>query len=103
MVRSTATPILLLALCAPETSASPGDHRACDGAHAASPWCDATKPRPDRIKALVAELTTAEKATLLSNTAQAVPRLGLPAYDWWNEAVHGFARVQFINGRCDII
>ena len=55
-------------------------------------WCNATLSFDDRITSLLTELTVPEKAGLLSNTAQAVPRLGLRAYDWWNEAVHGFAR-----------
>ena len=70
----------------------------CDGAHSGATWCDAAKDMDARVAALVAALTTSEKAGLLSNTALPVPRLGLPEYDWWNEAVHGFARVQFING-----
>ncbi|MBV9269288.1 MAG: glycoside hydrolase family 3 protein, partial [Acidobacteriaceae bacterium] len=28
----------------------------------------------------------------MQNTAPAIPRLGIPAYDWWNEALHGVAR-----------
>ena len=70
----------------------------CDGAHSTAQWCDASLDVDKRVASLVSALSTGEKAGLLSNTAQAVPRLSLPAYDWWNEAVHGFARVQFING-----
>src|SRR3569833_1229310 len=38
-----------------------------------------------RAKALVAELTTAEKFPLVVNTSPGVPRLGLPSYQWWRE------------------
>eukprot|EP01048_Picozoa_sp_COSAG05_P014161 COSAG05_NODE_1578_length_4501_cov_2.007269_3_plen_236_part_00 len=91
--RSAAMMLLLLLLPCAASRVAP-----CEGDHKASPWCDATKLRQARIEALVNALTPEEKSSLLSNTAQPVPRLGLPAYDWWNEAVHGFARVQFING-----
>ena len=70
----------------------------CGGAQAGSGWCDPKKPISARVEALVSALTTPEKALLLENTARAVPRLDIPSYDWWNEAVHGFARVQFGNG-----
>ena len=61
------------------------------------PWCNFSAPISQRVAALVDALLPAEKAGLLRNVASAVPRLGLPTYDWWNEAVHGFARVQVIN------
>ena len=88
----------LLLLCCASTVAHGQRVGPCDGAHKSSAWCDASKGRAARISALVKALTPAEKGELLSNTAQPIKRLGLPSYDWWNEAVHGFARVQFING-----
>ncbi len=45
-----------------------------------------------RAKALVAKMTLAEKVAQLQNDAPAIPRLGVPAYDWWNEGLHGNAR-----------
>ncbi len=41
------------------------------------------------VQDLVGRLTLAEKATLMVNGAAAVPRLNIPAYQWWNEALHG--------------
>jgi beta-glucosidase len=38
---------------------------------------------------LVHRMTLAEKASQLVNQARAIPRLGVPAYDWWSEALHG--------------
>ncbi|MDD3212699.1 MAG: glycoside hydrolase family 3 C-terminal domain-containing protein [Eubacteriales bacterium] len=41
---------------------------------------------------LVARMTLEEKASQLRYQAPAIPRLGIPAYNWWNEALHGVAR-----------
>jgi beta-glucosidase len=43
-------------------------------------------------QALVARMTLSEKVAQLQNHAPAIPRLGVPAYDWWNEGLHGIAR-----------
>ena len=45
-----------------------------------------------RIKDLITRLTLEEKASLLGYRSKAVPRLGIPAYNWWNEGLHGVAR-----------
>ncbi len=45
-----------------------------------------------RAAALVSKMTLEEKAAQMQNTAPAIPRLGIPAYDWWNEGLHGVAR-----------
>lgn len=44
-----------------------------------------------RLKAqeLVARMTIEEKASQLKFDAEAIPRLDIPAYNWWNEALHG--------------
>ena len=49
-------------------------------------------PQEKRIKDLLSRLTLAEKISLLGYRSKAVPRLGIPAYNWWNEALHGVAR-----------
>ena len=46
----------------------------------------------ERANDLVGRLTLEEKAALMQNTSPAVPRLGIKAYDWWNEALHGVGR-----------
>ena len=52
-----------------------------------------TRERAKQLaEALVARMTPAEKASQLRFDAPAIPRLGVPAYNWWNEAVHGVAR-----------
>ena len=60
--------------------------------NAQSIYLDPTKPIDDRVKDLVSKLTLEEKVHQMMNSAPAIPRLNLPAYDWWNEALHGVAR-----------
>jgi beta-glucosidase len=45
-----------------------------------------------RAADLVSRMTTQEKISQLVNAAPAIPRLGVPAYNWWNECLHGVAR-----------
>ncbi len=45
-----------------------------------------------RAADLVSRMTLEEKVLQMQNSAPAIPRLGIPAYDWWNEALHGVAR-----------
>lgn len=46
----------------------------------------------DRAAALVAQMTREEKVAQAMNDAPAIPRLGVPAYEWWSEGLHGIAR-----------
>ncbi|HEU6448834.1 MAG TPA: glycoside hydrolase family 3 C-terminal domain-containing protein [Verrucomicrobiae bacterium] len=55
-------------------------------------WRDASKSIDDRIKDLVSRLSLAEKVQEMRNGAAAIPRLGVPAYDYWSECLHGVAR-----------
>ena len=45
-----------------------------------------------KAKELVSRMTLEEKASQLKYDAPAIERLGIPAYNWWNEALHGVAR-----------
>jgi beta-glucosidase len=45
-----------------------------------------------RVNDLVSRMTLEEKVSQLGHTADAVPRLGIPEYNWWNEGLHGVAR-----------
>jgi beta-glucosidase len=49
----------------------------------------------ERVNDLVTRMTLQEKADQLLYTAPAIPRLGIPAYTWWNEALHGVARAGY--------
>jgi beta-glucosidase len=49
-------------------------------------------PRDQRVDDLISRMTLEEKASQLVNQARAIPRLQVPAYDWWSEALHGVAR-----------
>ncbi|CAF0801355.1 unnamed protein product [Rotaria sordida] len=53
------------------------------------PICDQSLSVQQRAIDLVSRMTIEEKANWLINTVQPIPRLGLPSYQWWNEALHG--------------
>jgi beta-glucosidase len=48
-----------------------------------------------RVNDLVGRMTLEEKVSQMMNSSPAVARLGVPAYDWWNEVLHGVARTPF--------
>ena len=48
-----------------------------------------------RVNDLVSRLTLEEKVAQMSDITPAIPRLGIPAYDWWNEVLHGVARTPY--------
>ncbi len=49
-------------------------------------------PIERRVDDLVHRMTLAEKVSQMQNHSVAIPRLGIPEYDWWNEGLHGIAR-----------
>ncbi|RZF59289.1 beta-glucosidase [Sphingobacterium corticibacterium] len=49
-------------------------------------------PVDQRIDSLLILLSLEEKVGLMMNSSKPIPRLDIPAYDWWNEALHGVAR-----------
>lgn len=61
-------------------------------------WKDQHLPADQRSALLLKELTTSEKISWLMHENPAIPRLGLPGYNWWNEALHGVAR----NGKATV-
>jgi beta-glucosidase len=54
-------------------------------------WRDASQPLKARADDLIRRMSLAEKVDQLKNAAPAISRLGLPSYDYWNEALHGVA------------
>jgi beta-glucosidase-like glycosyl hydrolase len=52
-------------------------------------FCNQRLTLDERAAALVKQLTLEEKQSIFGNGAKAVPRIGLPAYQWWSEGLHG--------------
>src|SRR6185503_18894588 len=65
---------------------------ACQDAKAKCKYLDASLTPQERAADLVSRMTLEEKARQLGHTAPAIPRLGVPEYNWWNEGLHGVAR-----------
>jgi beta-glucosidase len=57
----------------------------------AAPYLNPSLPVSVRVDDLISRMTLEEKASQLVNQARAIPRLQVPAYDWWSEALHGVA------------
>lgn len=55
-------------------------------------YLESTLTPQERAADLVSRMTLEEKAAQLGHTAPAIPRLGVPEYNWWNEGLHGVAR-----------
>ena len=64
-------------------------------AEPAPAYLDPAQPQPARIDDLVARMTLEEKASMMANTTPGVPRLGIPRYNWWSEALHGVANAGY--------
>jgi len=61
----------------------------------AFPFWNYNLPLEKRVNDLVSRLTLEEKVAQMLNETPAIPRLGILAYDWWNETLHGVARTPF--------
>jgi len=59
---------------------------------AALPFRNSSLPIEQRVDDLVSRMTLEEKVGQMQHTAPSISRLGIPAYDWWSEALHGVAR-----------
>ena len=55
------------------------------------PYLNPALPTDQRVADLISRMTLEEKASQLVNQARAIPRLQVPAYDWWSESLHGVA------------
>lgn len=64
--------------------------------HAQVPlYMDPDAPIDTRVQDLLGRMTLAEKASLWKHGSPAIERLGVPAYDWWSEGLHGVARAGY--------
>ncbi|HUX58818.1 MAG TPA: glycoside hydrolase family 3 C-terminal domain-containing protein [Bacteroidales bacterium] len=61
----------------------------------AFPFRNTSLSLEERVNDLISRMTLQEKADQLLYTAPAITRLGIPAYNWWNEALHGVARAGY--------
>ena len=59
---------------------------------APAPYLDPDLDFESRARDLVSRMSVEEKVSQLTNQAAEIPRLGVPAYEWWNECLHGVAR-----------
>jgi len=55
-------------------------------------WRDPSLPLESRVNSLISQLSLSEKIAQLNYNSPAIARLGIPAYNWWNEALHGVGR-----------
>jgi beta-glucosidase len=78
--------ILVGSACTPKAFAQPA-HTA-----QAPAYLDPSLPVDTRVDDLISRMTLGEKASQLVNQSRAIPRLNIPEYDWWSEALHGVAR-----------
>ncbi|MDR2118542.1 MAG: glycoside hydrolase family 3 C-terminal domain-containing protein [Tannerellaceae bacterium] len=65
---------------------------ACSGKQPQYKFMNPDLPVDERVSDLIGRLTVEEKIAQMMNSAPAIERLGIPAYNWWNEALHGVAR-----------
>src|SRR5881392_2645849 len=56
------------------------------------PYQNEALPFDVRVHDLVSRMTLEEKVSQVKDVAPAIDRLGIPPYNWWNEALHGVAR-----------
>ena len=84
-------PLLALAAGAACHSAAPAAAPGAAVAPAVLPFRDPDLSVEARVADLVGRLTLEEKVGQMMNSAAAIPRLGIPAYDWWSEGLHGVA------------
>ncbi len=81
-------PLLAVTLCA-ERRADAAVGAAGPSEPQAVAFRDASRPVAERVADLVARMTLEEKVSQMVDDAPPIERLGVPAYNWWNECLHG--------------
>lgn len=94
---AAAAALCLAAACSGKRDAAAGDEGASAKAERAENgdaplYLDPTQSFEARAADLVSRMTLEEKAAQMYDKAPAIERLGVPVYNWWNEALHGVAR-----------
>jgi len=59
---------------------------------AAAKYRNPDLPIEERVEDLISRMTLEEKVSQMVHQARAIPRLGVPEYNWWNECLHGVGR-----------
>ncbi|HEV2206142.1 MAG TPA: glycoside hydrolase family 3 C-terminal domain-containing protein [Candidatus Acidoferrales bacterium] len=65
------------------------------GKSAVPTWKNPKLPIAQRVNDLISRMTLEEKISQLTHVANGIPRLGVPAYNWWNEGLHGVGRAGY--------
>jgi beta-glucosidase len=81
MISKIFAPLLFVSICFVSASGQQRDK-----------YLDPSQPLDVRVNDLIGRLTLDEKIHQMMNASPAIPRLNIPAYDWWNESLHGVAR-----------
>lgn len=81
----------ILGFCVNLTKSNPHPQFPCQPPHHKYPFCNKNLPISTRVQSLISLLTIDEKILHLSDNTTSIPRLGLPAYEWWSESLHGIA------------
>jgi beta-glucosidase len=94
LVAALLSPLLTLAQQSAQVPTPPPTEEQIKAA-AAMPFRNSSLPIEKRVDDLVSRLSLEEKVEQLIDRAPAIPRLDIPAYNWWNEGLHGVARSGF--------
>jgi beta-glucosidase len=77
--------------CLAASTLLPFAARSQEPAPQSRPWMNPDLPLNQRVDDLIGQMTLEEKVSQMRDHAAAIPRLGVPKYDWWNEGLHGVA------------
>jgi beta-glucosidase len=91
-MKNKATFLLFTAFCVVACSTSSAQQSSTQKAPADPAYLNPKLPLEKRVDSLISSMTLEEKVSQLGHTADAIPRLRVPQYNWWNEGLHGVAR-----------
>jgi len=87
--------LLPVFLSGSELAAQSASSTSASAASSRPPYWDPSLPLEQRVNDLVSRMTLEEKVSQMQDVAPAIPRLGISAYNWWNEGLHGVAPVSY--------